>query len=62
MAASESRTCCRNGICSLTQLVSTPRVATQPGSVGSTVSNGVSTAEDFHGNRTSGAIQTVVFP
>jgi hypothetical protein len=89
MAGWERWVCCSGNICSLSEPLSVPIVATQDGSVGATVSDGVytgrfvsvptracnagytlesysftwmTTAEDFFGNKTSGARQTIVYP
>ena len=88
MVTEESWLCCSGNICSDTQSFSSPVVATQAGSVGATVSDGVwtglavqavdscnagytlasyrfawtTTATDFHGNKTTGATQQIVYP
>lgn len=89
MGPSESWVCCQGDICSLTESLSVPIVATQAGGVGSVVSDGVwaglavkaptsactggatlasyrftwaTTAEDFHGNKAFGALQTIAYP
>jgi len=41
MATDESWTCCSGNICSGTESLSAPTIATQNGSIGATVSNGV---------------------
>ena len=88
MATEESWLCCSGNICSDTESLSSPIVATQAGSVGATVSSGVwtgpavqvidscnvgytlasyrfawtTTTVDFHGNKTVGARQQIVYP
>lgn len=89
MSVSESWVCCLGDICSVVEPLWVPIVATQDGSVGATVSDGVwqgrvvqtpskvckgsstlesyrfmwsTTAEDFFGNKTTGALQTIVYP
>ncbi|HEX7842498.1 MAG TPA: hypothetical protein VF469_33725 [Kofleriaceae bacterium] len=87
-ATEEGWLCCSGNICSSTGSLSSPTIATQDGSIGSTVSNGVwtgltvqahnfcnagftltsyrfawtTTAEDFHGNKTVGSTQQIVYP
>jgi hypothetical protein len=56
MSTEESWLCCSGNICSVTQSSSIPTIATQAGSVGSTVSNGVwtSLSVQAHGSCNTG--------